>query len=90
MEVEENTEVVVISDMLRTSQSKIQDIPSDYGQPYRPKIVNERGMGAKNEIRTEATLRNTAKKLNLKKITSIFEQVPVEILIFTKLCILMG
>jgi hypothetical protein len=75
--VEENSEVVVISDMLRTSQSKIQEIPSDYGQSYRPKIAHERGMGARKETRTEVTLRNTARKLNLKKITSMFEQVPV-------------
>jgi hypothetical protein len=77
LEVEENSEVDVISDILRTSQSKIQDIPSDYGEPYRPKIAHERGMGARKETRTEVTLRNTARKLNLKKINSIFEQVPV-------------
>jgi hypothetical protein len=77
LEVEENSEVVGISEMLRTSQSKIQDFPIDYGQPCRPKIAHERGMGARKETRTEATLRNTARKLNLKKITSMFEQVPV-------------
>ena len=92
LEVEENSEVDVISDILRTSQSKIQDIPSDYGQPCRPKIAHERGMGARKETRTEATLRNTARKLNLKKINSILNKfqwgeanLRVEIVIFSKL-----
>ena len=62
LKVEENIEVAVIFDMLKTSHLKVQDIPNDYRQPYRAENAHEKGMGAIKETRTEAKLRNTASK----------------------------
>ena len=63
LKVEENIEVAVISDMLKTSRLKVQDIPNDYRQPYRPE-------------KNRSKVKKYCKKINLKKITLIFEQAP--------------
>ena len=63
LKVEENSEVAVISDMLKTYHLKVQDIPNDYRQPYRPE-------------KNRSKVKKYCKKINLKKITLIFEQAP--------------
>ena len=71
----------VISDEsrdLKTSQKMLRGKPEVQLQTSSQETAHEKGRGAsKKETKTEAKLRVAARKLKLKKITSIFEQVPL-------------
>ena len=59
------------------SQTVVLKNQNPIEQPRRPEITHKRGGGRRKETRTETKLRKTAENLKLKKISSIFETVPM-------------
>ena len=62
----------------QTSQICAEDLPRDQENSLRLNLSHTKGVGgARKKTKTEVMLGNTAKKLNLKKISSLFEPVRV-------------
>ena len=76
LEDKKTVEDVTSLDKLRLSH-QVGDILNQSEQPKRLKSDHAKGGGPRKETKNEAKLRTTAKKLNLKKISSIFQPIPV-------------